>query len=157
VIAEYQEWTTFYAMNWISQISFFQHYIFHQVMYVTGATGQGKSTQVPKLLLYVSKMYDYNSKANIICTQPRIQPTLDNAHRISEELGLPIGQITNNSNIKIDTDNYQVQYKYEGGDHTKSNTNDLTLKIVTDGTLLETLKTNPTLKIKEPDNIKIYQ
>jgi hypothetical protein len=146
VIADDQEWTTFYAMNWISQISFFQHYIFHQVLYVTGATGQGKSTQVPKLLLYVCKMYDYNSKGNIICTQPRIRPTIENASRIAEELGLPIEELSNNSSVKIKTNNYYVQYKYEGGEHTKQKSEHLTLKIVTDGTLLETMKSNPTLK-----------
>ena len=146
IIAKDHEWPTYYAMNWISQISFFQHYIFHQIMYVTGATGQGKSTQVPKLLLYASKMYDYNSKTNIICTQPRIQPTVDNSNRISEELGLPITQLSNSSNIKIKTDNYVVQYTYEAGNHNKKNTNNLVLNIVTDGTLFETLKTNPTLK-----------
>jgi hypothetical protein len=146
VISEDQEWVTFYAMNWISQISFFQHYIFHQVLYVTGATGQGKSTQVPKLLLYSTKMYDYNLKANIICTQPRKTPTIDNSIRIAEELGVPIDQVSNNSNIRIKTDNYYIQYKYEGGDHTKKNNNHSVLKIVTDGTLLELIRLNPTLK-----------
>ena len=146
VIATEQEWTTFYAMNWISQISFFQHYIFHQVLYVTGATGQGKSTQVPKLLMYACKMYDYNLKANVICTQPRITPTTENASRIAEELGLPIEQVSNNSAIKIKTDNFYVQYKYEAGSHTKKVKLHLVLKIVTDGTLFETIKSNPTLK-----------
>ena len=158
VIVEDQEWINFYAMNWISQISFFQHYIFHQVLYVTGATGQGKSTQVPKLLLYASKMYDYNSKANIICTQPRVTPTIENAQRIAEELGLPIEEVSNNSTSKIKTDNYQVQYKYEGGTHNKSRSDHLVLKLVTDGTLLETLITNPTLKksnkFKDDEEIK---
>ena len=151
IIAIDHEWPTYYAMNWISQISFFQHYIFHQIMYVTGATGQGKSTQVPKLFLYASKMYDYNSKTNIICTAPRIQPVLDNSNRISDEIGLPITQFSNSSNIKIKTDNYVIQYTYEADNHNKKNTNNLVLNIVTDGTLLETLKSNPTLKKKLND------
>jgi len=146
MISDDQDWPNFYAMNWISQISFFQHYIFHQIMYVTGATGQGKSTQVPKLLLYVCKMYDYNKSGNIICTQPRITPTVDNATRIAEELGLPIEQVSNTSSTKIKTDNFNVQYKYEGDGHTKTCPNELVLKIVTDGTLKETLISNPTLK-----------
>ena len=146
IIAEYQEWTTFYAMNWISQISFFQHYIFHQVLYVTGATGQGKSTQVPKLLMYACKMYDYNPNANVICTQPRISPTVENATRIAEELGLPIEEVSNNTFVKIKTDNYYVQYKYEGGEHSKKKPNHLSLKIVTDGTLLQIIKSNSVLK-----------
>lgn len=150
MIAEDQEWTTFYAMNWISQISFFQHFIFHQIMYVTGATGQGKSTQVPKLLLYACKMYDYKSNANVICTQPRITPTVGNATRIAEELGLPIEQVSNTSSNKIKTDNYYVQFKYQTDSHSKDSFNDLTLQIVTDGSLLETLKKEPTLKVKVP-------
>jgi hypothetical protein len=132
IIAKDHEWPTYYAMNWISQISFFQHYIFHQIMYVTGAPGQGKSTQVPKLFLYASKMYDYNSKTNIICTAPRIQPVLDNSNRISDEIGLPITQFSNSSNIKIKTDNYVIQYTYEADNHNKKNTNNLILNIVTD-------------------------
>jgi len=155
MISEEQEWTNFYAMNWISQISFFQHYIFHQVLYVTGATGQGKSTQVPKLLLYALKMYDYNYKGNVICTQPRINPTLENATRIAEELGLPIEEISNNSVNKIKTDNYYVQYKYERGEHTKIKSNHLSLKIVTDGTLLEIIKSNPILKKNNDENMNV--
>jgi hypothetical protein len=155
IISEEQEWTNFYAMNWISQISFFQHYIFHQVLYVTGATGQGKSTQVPKLLLYALKMYDYNSKGNVICTQPRITPTVENATRIAEELGLPIEEISNKSVDKIKTDNYYIQYKYERGEHSKNKSNHLSLKIVTDGTLLEIIKSNPILKKNNDENINV--
>ena len=55
-------------------------------MYVTGSTGTGKSTQVPKLLMYALKMIDYKDNGSIICTQPRIPPTINNAERISLEL-----------------------------------------------------------------------
>jgi hypothetical protein len=41
---------TFYANDWVSQLNFFNHYINHSIMYVTGSTGTGKSTQVPKLV-----------------------------------------------------------------------------------------------------------
>ena len=36
------EWFTFYAMDWISQINFFNHYIHKQIILVTGSTGTGK-------------------------------------------------------------------------------------------------------------------
>ena len=146
IIGKDHEWPVFYAMDWISQISFFQHYIFHQIMYVTGATGQGKSTQVPKLLLYAMKCIDYKSNGKVICTQPRVPPTIGNASRISEELGVPIEQTTNYSASKVKTNNFYVQFKHQGESHTISNANYNTLKIVTDGTLLSELKKNPTLK-----------
>lgn len=140
-----QSWPVFYAMDWISQISFFQHYIYHQVLYVTGATGQGKSTQVPKLLLYALKAIDYKSNGKVICTQPRITPTVGNATRIAEELGLPIEQTSNTSQFKIKTNNYWVQFKHQQDSHTNNKKMHSYLKIVTDGTLLEELKNNPTL------------
>ena len=41
--------------------------------------------------------------------------------------------------------NFYVQFKYKDDDHTLPNANTNTLKIVTDGTLLAELKTNPFL------------
>lgn len=146
IIPKDHEWPVFYAMDWISQISFFQHYIFHQVMYVTGATGQGKSTQVPKLLLYAMKCIDYKSNGKVICTQPRIPPTVGNATRISEELGVPIELTINTSTVKMKTNNFYVQFKHQNEAHTISSENINSLKIVTDGTLLAELQSNPTLK-----------
>jgi hypothetical protein len=142
---EDQEWPIFYAMDWICQISFFQHYIYHQVLYVTGATGQGKSTQVPKLLLYALKAIDNISNGKVACTQPRIPPTVGNATRIAEELGLPIEQTSNNSTIKNKTNNYWVQYKHQYDYHTNDKVLHGSLRIMTDGTLLEQLKSNPTM------------
>jgi len=159
IIGKDHEWPVFYAMDWISQISFFQHYIFHQVMYVTGATGQGKSTQVPKLLLYAMKCIDYKSNGKVICTQPRIPPTIGNASRISDELGVPIEQTINYSASKIKTNNFYVQFKHQKETHTTSNANYNNLTIVTDGTLLLELKNNPTLKKSFNDkliNTNIY-
>ena len=154
VISDKHEWPTYYAMDWISQISFFQHYIFHQIMYVTGATGQGKSTQVPKLLLYALKCIDYKYNGKVICTQPRQTPTTGNATRIAEELGVPIEETSNLSTIKIKTDNYYVQYKHKDNNHNIKHTNYNTLKIVTDGTLYSEMLNSPTLKVINNDKIK---
>ncbi len=145
VISKDHEWPIFYAMDWVSQISFFQHYIYHQVLYVTGATGQGKSTQVPKLLLYALKAIDYKSNGKVICTQPRVPPTIGNATRISDELGVSVEQTSNTSVYKIKTNNYYVQYKYKNDSHINDTKLHGFLRIVTDGTLLEELKENPTL------------
>lgn len=163
-VLEDQFWYKFYAMDWITQISFFHKYIYNQIMYVTGSTGQGKSTQVPKLLLYALKMIDYKSNGKIICTQPRIPPTVGNATRISDELGVPIEEKSKLSNDKIKSiKNFNLQYKHQKDNHT-SNTQNLKLKLVTDGTLMEEMIQNKIMlkpfknngKIKELTDDNLY-
>jgi hypothetical protein len=141
-----QNWYSFYAMDWLSQINFFHHYIHHRVLYVTGATGQGKSTQVPKLLMYALKAYEMKNDGKVVCTQPRIPPTKNNAERISEELGVPIVRALKKSMEKEKTDNFYVQMKYSEDSHLKDNCPHLILKILTDGTLYEELQNNPMMK-----------
>ena len=142
VIFSEQKWMLYYALDWISQINFFKHYIFHQIMYVTGATGQGKSTQVPKLLLYALKVIDYKNKNSIICTQPRITAVTDNAKRIAYEMGTPIDYLSNNSDTPIITNNFYIQYKYQNGNHNKNTPYFNYLNITTDGTLFNKIKSN---------------
>ena len=62
---EDQLWYTFYAMDWVCQIDFFIKFLNHRVIFITGSTGQGKSTQIPKLTLYALKAlyYKNNGKA----------------------------------------------------------------------------------------------
>lgn len=135
-------WYSQYAWDWISQINFFHRYINNRVIYVTGGTGVGKSTQIPKLFLYALKTIDYKN-GRIINTQPRITPTKKNAKIISLEMGVPIHDA-----------NFYVQYKFSGseGDHTKRTLHPF-LRIVTDGTLLIDLK-NPILKELKENKIK---
>jgi hypothetical protein len=135
---------TFYANDWISQLNFYNHYINMSVIYVTGSTGTGKSTQVPKLTMYIMKMYDYRNNGKVICTTPRITPTEDNAKRISEEMGLNIRHFINKKEFK--TDLYYIQYKHMKDSHIKKYNTHLTLRTVTDGTLLEELISNPIMK-----------
>lgn len=150
-IAKDQAWYKFYAMDWMTQINFFHTYINHRVMFVTGSTGQGKSTQVPKLLMYALKMIDYKENGSVICTQPRIPPTVNNAQRIAFELGVPIIQPSLTINDKVPTDNFYCMYRYQGAQHTtKASDKHLTLKVVTDGTLLEEIKGNPVMKATKP-------
>jgi hypothetical protein len=144
-LIEENDWYKFYAMDWLCQINFFHHYLNHQVLYITGATGQGKSTQVPKLLLYAMKMLDYKENGKIICTQPRIPPTIGNSDRISFELGVPMLELSNYSTDKIKTNNYYVQYKYQTDSHINENILYNSLQICTDGTLYEQIKSNPTM------------
>lgn len=130
-----QIWTFTYAMNWVSQINFYHHYTNNRVIYITGATGVGKSTQIPKLLMYSQKMLDYNNNGKIICTQPRVEPTVNNANTISTELGVPITQKIPQYENAVFTNMYYVQYQHQLEKHV-SNTASF-LRIVTDGTLLE--------------------
>lgn len=141
-------WNVTYAMDWISQIGFFHRYINNRVMYVTGSTGVGKSTQVPKLLLYALKMIDYNPNGKIVCTQPRVPPTVGNAKTISSQMGVPIEQYNDKFKKELPTNNFNIQYKYKNGEHT-NRISGLALKIVTDGSLYEELKSNPILKIMD--------
>lgn len=142
-------WYSLYSLDWINQIKFFNNFRNCQVLYVTGSTGTGKSTQVPKLLLYSLKMINYKSDGKIICTEPRISPTEENAKRIALELGLPIVQPTKTvGQTNINTNNYNVEIKHKKSRHDLINSQLLSLKITTDGTLLEELKNNIYLKKK---------
>ncbi len=147
-------WITTYAMDWISQIGFFHHYLNNRIIYVTGSTGVGKSTQAPKLFLYALKMLDYKNNGNIICTQPRIAPTRKNAKMIAAELGVPIEYDTE-TETEIETDNYYVQYKYKEKNHENKIHQGLSLKIVTDAILEQQLR-NPVLKRMYGDTEKNF-
>ena len=149
-----QLWYSFYAMDWLSQINFFHHYIHHRVLYVTGATGTGKSTQVPKLLMYALKAYEMKNNGKVVCTQPRITPTKSNAERISEELGVPIVRPLKKGQDTEKTDNFYVQMKYSTDYHLKNNCSHTTLKILTDGTLYDELQSNPMMKEQIYDSEK---
>ena len=160
------KWYLFYAMDWISQIGFYHHYLNHRILYITGATGQGKSTQVPKLFMHSLKMLDYKLNGKVICTQPRIGPTNSNATRIAEELGVTISQYTklveSKTHVSLSTnskklkdnikDNYYVQLSHSTEKREKKNCNHLTLKIITDGTLLIEIIKNPFLKTEVQNN-----
>ena len=136
-------WFTFYAMDWISQIGFYHKYINNRVLYVTGGTGVGKSTQVPKLLLYGLKMINHKMNGKVISTQPRTKPTIENAQRISLEMGVSIvetiktlDEATNKyKNEKIKTFNGHVQYKTQKDSHISEITN-YYFKEMTDGSFV---------------------
>lgn len=126
------KWMLFYSLNFISQMDFFCHFIHNSIILTTGATGQGKSTQVPKLILYALKSIDYKYTGNVICTAPRTDPLLNNAKRISQELGVSIEENPNN---------FYVQYKYMKGNH-ENYDQKYNIKIVTDGVLKNTIFSN---------------
>jgi len=139
-------WYSFYSMDWVAQINFFHRYINNRVIYITGATGQGKSTQVPKLFLYSLLMLDRNPNGKVICSQPRTAPTINNSDQISYELGVPIMETSANNKQKIKTFNSYVQYQSQIDKHIVNNHNGLTLKLVTDRLLYMDLLKSPIFK-----------
>ena len=146
-------WYTFYAMDWIAQINFFHRYINNRVLYVTGATGAGKSSQVPKLLLYGLKMINNNNKGKVVSTQPRISPTVSNAEQISEQMGVPIKAYSKSFDTPVKTFLSYIQYKTSSNSHLGLKQK-YYFKEMTDGSLVEELINNPLLKknIKEVED-----
>jgi len=131
-----------HSLNWVTQIDFYHKYWNNRVIFVTGGTGTGKSTQVPKLTLFAQKMLFKKFNSKIFCTEPRVAPTVSNAGRIAVELGYPI--ISNDS----PTNNFYVQYKHKGESHT--NEQDYFIRLLTDGTLRDTLIKFPFLTTTNP-------
>lgn len=147
------KWYSFYAMDWISQINFYNHYLNNRVLLVTGDPGQGKSTQVPKLFMYSVKMIDYKVNGKVVSTAPRINVTRGTSEWVSQEAGVP--NFTPHLKLnKIKTNNYYIQYKYSEDNHIKKNCSHLTYNVMTDGSLFEELINNALLKEKIYDKKK---
>lgn len=134
-------WHIRYTFDWVTQINVFHHFINNRVIYLTGTTGIGKSTQIPKLFLYALKMIYYNNNGKMVITVPRIKPLKESAHFVAKELGVPIEDNKN--------DIYNVQYKYKDSDSIYSSDKyGLILRFVTDGIFLNDVINNIDLKKK---------
>jgi ATP-dependent helicase HrpA len=94
----------------------------HQVVIIAGATGSGKTTQLPKMLLELG----YESIGH---TQPRRIAARTIAERIAEELGEEVGA----------TVGYQVRFTDRVGKDTR-------IKLMTDGILLNEIHRDRDLK-----------
>ena len=96
----------------------------NQVVIVSGETGSGKTTQIPKILLELGR----GITAMIGHTQPRRIAARTVAERIAEELGTPLGQVVG----------YQVRFTDVVSDATL-------VKLMTDGILLAEIQRDPLL------------
>jgi ATP-dependent helicase HrpA len=96
----------------------------HQVVIVSGETGSGKTTQLPKICLSIGR----GERGLIGHTQPRRIAARAVATRIAQELGTEIGAV--------------VGYKVRFTDHTKP---DAFVKLMTDGILLAETQGDPLL------------
>eukprot|EP00026_Physarum_polycephalum_P000318 Phypoly_transcript_00318.p1 GENE.Phypoly_transcript_00318~~Phypoly_transcript_00318.p1 ORF type:complete len:1709 (+),score=182.92 Phypoly_transcript_00318:71-5197(+) len=100
----------------------------NQVVIISGATGSGKTTQVPKFIL---EEYRSASKfCNIVCTQPRRLAATSIAKRVAEEIGEEVGQ----------TVGYQIGMDRQASDK------DTQLLFVTTGVMLKKLVNNKSLE-----------
>jgi len=96
----------------------------HQVVIISGETGSGKSTQLPKMCLRAGR----GISGQIACTQPRRIAAITIAHRIASELkenlGLSVG--------------YKIRFRDRSSPETF-------IKILTDGMLLAETQSDPFL------------
>src|SRR5688572_15622719 len=97
----------------------------HQVLIVCGATGSGKTTQLPKLCLEAGR----GTAGQIGHTQPRRLAARALAARLAHETGTTLGAA--------------VGYKVRFNDQTSRGTR---IKLMTDGILLKELETDRTLR-----------
>ncbi|WP_296948649.1 ATP-dependent RNA helicase HrpA [uncultured Massilia sp.] len=97
----------------------------HQVIIVSGETGSGKTTQLPKICLELGR----GEKGLIGHTQPRRIAASSTAKRIAHELGSPLGE--------------HVGFKVRFNDTLSSGA---WVKLMTDGILLAETQTDPLLK-----------
>jgi hypothetical protein len=115
-INKYMHWFKPFALDWIYQMQFNHRFLNNRLIYVTGATGQGKSTQIPKLLYYATKAFCCVMNPRVVSTQPRIKPTTENAKRISVEMGVPI-EVKEGVNTFLD----YLQYSTKDDKHKYNN------------------------------------
>ena len=94
----------------------------HQVVVIAGATGSGKTTQIPKMCLELGRK-------SIAHTQPRRIAARSVAERIAEELQVELGGLVG----------YQVRFTDKVSKATK-------IKVMTDGILLAGLQNDRDLK-----------
>jgi hypothetical protein len=150
-------WFTNFGGDWVAQIQLYHHFINQRIIITTAATGAGKSTVIPFILLYALKILNYNNNGKVFCTQPRTQPTEDNTTRISQSLGYKYNYIEDSNKkkkLKKKTITY-IQYKHQK-DETVDDYYHPTLRMLTDGSLYAQITDNILFKtnIKEESNTK---
>jgi ATP-dependent helicase HrpA len=101
----------------------------NQVIIVSGETGSGKTTQLPKICLALGRGLGAGGTGLIGHTQPRRIAASATGRRIAEELGTPFGEV--------------VGYKVRFTDNLSPGAS---VKLMTDGILLAETQTDPLLE-----------
>ncbi|MBA4397076.1 MAG: ATP-dependent RNA helicase HrpA [Syntrophus sp. (in: bacteria)] len=97
----------------------------HSVVVITGETGSGKTTQIPKMCLEAGR----GLRGIIGCTQPRRVAAVTVAQRIAEELGEDVGRSVG----------YKIRFEDRSGPRPL-------IKLMTDGILLMEAQADPRLR-----------
>jgi ATP-dependent helicase HrpA len=97
----------------------------HRVVVITGETGSGKTTQIPKMCLEAGR----GIRGIIGCTQPRRVAAVTVAQRIAEEMGEAVGRSVG----------YKIRFEDRSGPRPL-------IKLMTDGILLMEAQADPRLR-----------
>lgn len=153
-------WYISTTYHWIAQIGFCHRFINNRVNYITGGTGAGKSTQVPKMYIYYLKAIDNILDPTVVVTVPRTNVATGVSDFISKELSVPIKIYKKYDDEKEYNEirsltNYYVQYKHMRDEHIDDGFYPK-IRFVTDGSVLQDVK-DPLLKKKRfIDNQTVY-
>jgi hypothetical protein len=141
-------WYTLTAFHWVAQLGFCHRFINNRINYITGGTGAGKSSQVPKLFMYYLKAIDKINNPTVILTIPRTNIAKRGVGFMSQQLALPYVEFdrVKNRDSAIRNNNQYVQFRHMGdkfgddGFYPK-------IRFITDGSILHDIK-DPLIKTK---------
>lgn len=142
------KWYSMYGLNWLFQLQFFHHFIHNNIILLTGEPGVGKTTEIPRLLLYATIALDKENK-RVICTQPKKALAGSNSRFVSQQMGYDIDVF---KDMDPSQRKYVVQYQHSDSQYKKKGRTeqdlmaddvDATLMFCTDRILLNDMLSNP--------------
>jgi len=157
-------WFDFYALDWMEQITFYHKFMNNRAMLISGGTGVGKSTEVPKLFVFALKMINFKLNGKVAVSVPRTGPAIGVPKYSSNNMGLPITcfKKVDDYKMEIETNNYQFQFTSKAEKHERNN-DDIMIKFFTDKSLYLKIKDSVLLKKlshrvdNEDNNYNLFQ